>query len=117
MTKSQLTRRPTKAMTERAFTPYALEIGHLARSWNQLQENLCLIFTRVATADNTNIGRAIWYAVRSDLSQREMLKAVCGAPGAIDKRNRPTALNDIGWLLKTANGLAEQRNAAVHLPI
>jgi hypothetical protein len=104
-------------MTERAFAPYALEIGHLARSWNQLQENLCLIFTRVAIADNTNIGRAIWYAVRSDLGQREMLKAACGAPGAIDRRNRPTALNDISWLLKTTNGLAEQRNAAVHLPI
>jgi hypothetical protein len=116
MTRAQLSRHPTKAMTERAFAPYASEIGHLARSWNQLQENLCLIFTRVAIANDANFGRAIWYAVRSDLTQREMLKAACGVFGAIDKRTRPTALKDIDWLLNETNGLSHQRNAAVHLP-
>jgi hypothetical protein len=47
-----------------------------------------------------------------------MLKAACGACGAfgaIDKTNRPTALKDIDWLLAKVTELAEQRNAAVHL--
>lgn len=116
MTKRQPTKRPTKAMTERAFAPYALEIGHLARSWNQLQENLCLIFTRVVRADNTNIGQAIWYALRSDLTQREVLKAACSAFGAVDTRNRPTAINDIEWLTTKTYELSDQRNTAIHLP-
>jgi hypothetical protein len=82
-------------MTERVFAPYALAIGHLARSWNQLHENLCLIFCRVATRTNTNIGHAIWYDLKSDRVQRGVLKAACGAPGAIDTKNWPTALEDI----------------------
>lgn len=116
MTKPLHTKRPTKAITDRAFAPYALEIGHLARSWNQLQENLCLIFTRVVRADNTNIGQAIWYALASDRTQRDILKAACNAFGAIDTRNRSTALDDIDWLLAKVNEVADQRNAAVHLP-
>jgi hypothetical protein len=109
-------RRPTKVMTERVFAPYALAIGHLARSWNQLHENLCLIFCRVATRTNTNIGHAIWYDLKSDRVQRGVLKAACGAPGAIDTKNWPTALEDIDWLLEKTRGVADQRNAALHAP-
>jgi hypothetical protein len=116
MIKRQPTKRPTKAMTERAFAPYAVEIGHLARSWNQLQETLCLIFTRVVRADNANIGQAVWYALRSDLTQRDVLKAACKALGAVDTRKRPTAVKDIEWILKNTAGLSDQRNTAVHLP-
>ena len=45
--------------------------------------------------------------------QRGVLKASCEAPGAIDTKNWPTALEDIDWLLEKTRGVADQRNAAL----
>lgn len=109
--------RPTKSMTDEAFVPYALEIGHLTRSWNQLHENLCAIFARVVSPHNQNIAYAIWHEQKSDRTQREMLRAACEAYLAIDKANRPTAVDDITWMLDRCRDLADQRNVAIHAPI
>jgi hypothetical protein len=116
MTKSPSVRRPTTRMTDRAFAPYALAIGHLTRSSNRLQETLCGIFVRLVTPTNLNIGWAIWGQVKSDATQREMIGAASGAPGAINKKLRPNAADDIKWTLKMAQELSGQRNAAVHSP-
>jgi hypothetical protein len=104
-------------MTDRAFAPYALQIGHLSRSWNQLHENLCGIFARVVSPHNRNIAYAIWHEQRSDRTQRGMLRSACEAHGAIDTNNRQTAIDDIRWMLERCRDLADQRNIAIHAPM
>ena len=97
--------------------PYVMPLGKVAHAWNYLQEALGQLFCTVTgLADNT--GPAIWHSTTNDRSQREMLRAaarVCSHPRLTTQLLK--AKIDIKWLLDKADGVAEQRNDAVHAPM
>src|SRR4051812_45544511 len=101
---------------ENRFEPYALALGRVAHSWNRLQEGLGVIFCDV-TGLSHKVGFAIWYSTTNDRAQREMLKkAVEATFDNEDERSGTLRKQDIMWLLNKVNGIAEQRNNAIHAP-
>jgi hypothetical protein len=66
---------PLPNRVEEAFAPYAREVGKLVASWNQLQERLGELFSVLVRKDQPAIALAVWHSTRSDLVQRQMLRA------------------------------------------
>jgi hypothetical protein len=94
--------------TKKAFDAYVAAVGKVAHAWNYLHERLGVLFVAV-TGMERNLALSIWYSVRSDLAQREMLKAAVNA-------KLPKAPDDLKWLLDRAQEVANARNDAVHAP-
>jgi len=99
------------------LTSYFLALGRVAHSWNQLHEELAKLFCVTAALEEST-GIALWHALRSDRSQRDLLNAALDAAGRDARWSTrfPAATDDIRWLLKQVNALAERRNDAVHAP-
>jgi hypothetical protein len=112
---------PNKEEIEAAVTalePYQLALGKVAHAWNHMQENLGLLFCGISGLDDT-MGLGIWHALKSDRSQRDLLEAALLAASADEgfTNDLPKAKEDIEWLLKKVNALADGRNSAIHAPI
>jgi hypothetical protein len=116
---------PSSAM-DKAFEPYALEIGFLLREWNDLQEMLSNLFVSVLGFKDGTLSLAIWHVVPVDRFQRAMLRAAAAhifAPP--DSQSEPTRvqrenaeiLEEINWILDSADALGRQRDDAAHLPM
>ena len=108
---------PLGEAVEAAFEEYYLAVGKVARAWNSLHEYLGQLFVTASGANWTQpwVALAIWYSVKSDRAQRDMLRAAVNAKsGRWEKL--PKALNDLNWLLDRCDELAEHRNHAVHAP-
>jgi hypothetical protein len=114
----------------KAFRPYAMEIGFLLREWNDLQERLASLFTTLLRIPNGAIASAIWYAVPNDRLQRRMLAdaaSVIYNPShpspSVDKKQRAeqpfeAALwEEIKWIVESADYLGSRRDAAAHSPV
>jgi hypothetical protein len=101
-----------------ALEPYQLALGKVAHAWNHMQENLGMLFCGLSGLDDT-MGLGIWHALKSDRSQRDLLEAAILAASLGEDFNSdfPTAKEDIEWLLKKVNALADGRNSAIHAPI
>jgi hypothetical protein len=98
-----------------AVDDYAVAVGRVAHEWNYLHERLGALFVAV-TGMERNLALSIWYSVKSDRAQRDMLKAAIDATNSQRSEKRPEAPVDLKWLLDRANELAEARNDAVHAP-
>ncbi|MCK1736618.1 hypothetical protein IVA79_22340 [Bradyrhizobium sp. 138] len=98
--------------------PYKLALGKVAHSWNHMQEQLGVLFCMVAGLDN-RMGMAIWHALKSDRSQRELLQAAIEAASDDEEwtNDFPKAKEDISWILKKVNKLTDGRNSAIHAPV
>jgi hypothetical protein len=57
----------------------------------------------------------VWSSIRSDRSQREMLKAVVAHPQT--QWQRESLLKDVNWLLDEFQSLESIRNNAIHSPL
>ena len=99
----------------RRFQPYAIELGHLAYHWNRLHENLGRLFWTITGIANGVVAMNVWYSLRSDLAQREMLRAA--AMGGLNRQAVEKARGEIKWLLDEVNTLSHQRNDALHAPL
>lgn len=83
-----------------------------------MQEQLGVLFCMVAGL-NDSMGMAIWHALKSDRSQRDLLEAATEA-AAEDKEwtsDFPKGKEDINWILKKVNNLTDGRNSAIHAPV
>jgi hypothetical protein len=60
--------------TENFLDPYFMALGRVAHSWNHLHEELGKLFCAVSGLE-LGSGMAIWHALKSDRSQREILIA------------------------------------------
>jgi hypothetical protein len=108
----------TRLQFDRAFRPVALEIGRLARDWNQLQEELGQIFAKLIAPDQTFIALAAWHSQKSDLAQRNMLRATASAWYPRHRSPYSTDLkNSVVTLLNAVDEFSIRRNTAVHAPI
>jgi hypothetical protein len=108
---------PSQKQLDKAFKPYAIEIGFLTRSWNLLHDNLGKIFGRIMEHPIPHVPIAVWYSATSDRTQREMLRAACAATFRVSPGKRPGLKDDIKWLLSKVQTLADQRNDAIHAPL
>jgi hypothetical protein len=101
---------------ERQFKPLAIELGWIAYEWNRLHEALGELFADAMGAD-TYTALSAWHAVRSDLTQRHMLKAA-----AAHRAERSPPENTSLWLalvdlVDAVNKLSDKRNNAIHAPL
>ena len=101
--------------SHKSFRPYVTAIGQAAVAWNGLHEALRDIFWAL-TGANKATGSAIWYAIRSDRSQRGMIRAIAklaletgGISDVVFKR--------VEWLLGECENLSNKRDEVIHAPL
>jgi len=101
--------------TDPAFRPFALTLGQLALSWNNLQETLSMLFCRIMPGDIDNQYLAIWNELKFDRAQRDVL---LGAVKSDYQGARPPKFaKDIIWLCGQADKVEDARNNAIHSPL
>jgi hypothetical protein len=98
-----------------AVDAYAAAVGRVAHEWNHLHERLGALFVAV-TGMERNLALSIWYSVKSDRAQRDMLRAAIDVTNSQRSERLPEAPDDLQMVLDRANELAEARNDAVHAP-
>lgn len=104
--------------TARKYRPYTTAIGEANLSWNDLHEELGLLFVTVLGGGVANLPLEIWHAIRNDRTQREILSAAVhvqygGANTTADK----LYFNALRHLLTEAQKLEDDRNNAIHSPL
>jgi hypothetical protein len=121
MPKHQVRVRHGKRYTAPEFRPYVTALGQLSLAWNDLQESLGALFWTMMSP-RPLVGAFVhreplfvWYAIRSDRSQREMLKAAVNHL-TIDWE-RPLLVVETNWIIDRANELENWRNDAIHSPL
>jgi hypothetical protein len=107
--------------TSPEFRPYVTALGQLALAWNDLQESLAALFWTLMNpppmaGDTVNYTPLhVWASIKSDRTQRDMLKAISKHPPAF--WNKSEIKTDVGWLVDRASELEILRNDAVHSPL
>ena len=110
-----------KRYSTRKFRPYVTALGQLSLAWNDLQESLALLFWTIMSPrplEGSTVHHEaifVWHSIRSDRSQRDMLKEAVNHL-TIDW-GRPSLVEDANWVLKNSTRLAEWRNDAMHSPL
>ena len=106
---------PEVRYTDRAFHAHALALGQLALGWNGLHQTLCVLYCQVMGGKAANQHLAVWNALTSDRTQRQILLAAVknDFEGA-----RPVGFeDDIKWLCARADVIEEGRNNALYSPL
>jgi hypothetical protein len=89
---------PTDNERKAAFEAYAAAVGKVAHAWNYLHEQLGKLFLVISGAER-EVALAIWYSVKSDRAQRDMLRAAVNATNSKRSREVTKAPDDLKWLL------------------
>jgi hypothetical protein len=124
-------KKPAKTMTTRFsrytgddFDPYVSALGQLALAWNDLHEALAGLFWTVMSpplhegVEINHVPIHVWHSLRSDLAQREMLRAAVEHPNANWSGERyKWFAEDVVWILKKVMELSTARNDAIHSPL
>ena len=85
-----------KRARERAFRPYAIQIGWITYEWNRLQEALGELFSDIVQPDTKRIGYAIWHSTDNDRTLRNMLRETTEASKAENKiEQRPESFRGV----------------------
>ena len=100
---------------ERKFKPLAVEVGWIAYEWNRLHEALGELFADAMGAD-TYTALSAWHAVRSDLTQRQMLKAAAAHRAERSEPEIAPLWRALVDLVDKVNKLSDKRNDAIHAP-
>src|SRR6202035_1074742 len=103
----------TRAEVRDYLKPYAQEIGHVTLAWNSLHENLALLFW--FAMGHGPMPHVIWNKLSLDRLQRDILKTITEAGAFSSLRNGFG--DDVLWLIKATDGIADARNIAVHAPL
>lgn len=114
---SQKRRRRTETFTGRNYQPYALAIGQLTMAWNDLHEDLALLFIELLANGRAYPAADIWNSSPNDRPKRAMLKAVIATDWDDFGSRFPKLASDLTWLLREADKLEDLRNDAVHSPL
>jgi len=83
---------------DKHFTPIAVELGRLVFAWNELHEELGLMFEAVLQPKNPGAALAAWRTTESDRAQRKMLEYAVKATQWFQTKERPSTPEDILWL-------------------
>ena len=89
-----------------AFDQYAAAAGRVLYSWNLLHETLGQLFYAVIGGNQAQI-MAVWYSIKNDRNQREMLEAAVAEkkeadwPQKLDGTPIYKYSDEIKWLLNS----------------
>src|SRR5580704_7160746 len=84
------------SFSDPAFRPYVGALGQLALSWNALHETMAFLFCSVMGGGYSNQFLAVWHALKSDRSQRDILLAA--TESHMNPAYSPQFVSDIKWL-------------------
>jgi hypothetical protein len=121
MAKPSIRKRVGKRYTAPEFRPYVTALGQLSLAWNDLQECFGALFWTLMSPPPLETAFAhrealfVWYSIKSDRSQREMLKAA--ANNLTIDWHQPALVDEINWTINKADRLEDWRNDAVHSPL
>lgn len=104
------------------FRPFALAIGQMNMAWNDLHEDLGLLFQRIFLQTPMQIGmpgrvRTAWGLISSDRQKRILLEGLADHLGEARHRKFPTLADDLKFLAKCGTRLEDKRNDVIHAPI
>jgi hypothetical protein len=102
--------------THAKFRPYVTAIGQAAVAWNGLHDALRSLFWYLSGGVEPRTHAAIWNSIRSDRSQRAMLRSLAKSDEQTGEITRDQ-YDLIIWLLERCNSLAEARDDVVHAPL
>jgi hypothetical protein len=97
--------------TERRFRPYTIAIGEATLAWNDLHENLGVLFGECVEGAKIITTLEIWHALLNDRSKREILKA------AAETLRYSDLIENVRWLVARCQELEDDRNNATHAPL
>lgn len=105
------------------FEPYVIAIGQLALAWNDLQDFCGYMFSVFSVPfvpggdffDESALH--IWSSIKSDRSQRDMLKALANHLSDDWRRNFPKLSDELIWIMDRIGELENSRNDAIHSPL
>jgi hypothetical protein len=86
-----------KRARERAFRPFAIQIGWIAYEWNRLQEALGELFSEIIHSGSERVGYAIWHSTDNDRALRNMMQSALEAAKKASKI-KPQAFDDASWI-------------------
>lgn len=103
--------------TARKFRPYALAIGEAMLSWNDLHEELGMLFWTVSGGGFGNLPLGIWHSITNDRAKRNILMAAARASLNQSVEREKKAFEEVKWIFDKVGELAGDRNAATHAPL
>jgi hypothetical protein len=106
---------PSVPYTHKAFRPYVAALGQLTLAWNDLHLALAMLFCSVMGGGNVGPFLAIWNALKSDRSQRDILLAA--AMAILHNGGSLKLAEEITWICKRTDVLEESRNNDLHSPL
>jgi hypothetical protein len=108
-------------ITSEKFGPYALAIGQMALTWNELHEALGHLFGEALDLKSGHDARiqcaAVWGSVTNDRQKRLMLDAAINWVMPERHKRFPRLAADILWITQRANSLEDRRNNVIHAPL
>lgn len=102
--------------THKSFKPYVIAIGQATIAWNGLQESLRTVFSSLMGSTDTARGNAAWYALKSDRSQRDMLRDI-SKEALASKRIKADFYKVAKFLVDQSSEISNVRDIAVHAPL
>jgi hypothetical protein len=100
-----------------AFRRHAERVGKAALAWNELHENLYMIFWFAIGLNGhpaeEQIAHSLWHTIQSDKTQRDML----ADSARIKLSKNKSAIDRLSWILKQTNKLSTYRNMAIHTAV
>lgn len=106
---------PSRAERARILKPYATELAKLILAWNDLHETLGQLFW-LATGTETVVAISIWHELKSDRTQRDVLRQAAKV-GFTQSIRLDEAREKTLWLLDQIHILSNRRNDAIHAPL
>ena len=109
---------PSQEEIEKAIAPHLTELGRVSFAWNEMHDKLALLFRVVAGFRDEHTAFAVWHSSKSDLGQRDMLRAAAHTVKLLDSPPRkftPEKMGDIVCLLNDINAHSNRRNEALHV--
>ena len=101
--------------SNKKYDQFAQCLGRLALAWNSLHLELFEIFWAVSGYGNGMIPGAIWYALKVDRAQRDILKDLVNSK-AIGINLSKDQRREIKWVLDKTDNLENIRNDFIHTP-
>ncbi len=108
---------PSQEEIDKAIGPHLTELGRVVFAWNEMHDKLALLFRVVAGFRSEEVAFAVWHSSKSDMGQRDMLRAAAEEIKAMYKLPRKyTAekLDAICDILSKINAHSNRRNEALH---
>lgn len=103
--------------TEPIFASYVKATGQLLLAWNDLHEQLSMLFVMAMGGGWVNRPLAVWHGATRDHAKRQMLRAAIEDMPEGDKAGRTKLIEEIKWILDAADKLEGFRDDSAHTPL